>query len=229
MDLDSARAALEEAKIELNTGLITPASYHQLEVALNEALHQTVSLTQLSSTSHTALEYVPEDDLPDDLGRSSPAGYLSLEHEEEYLNTLDAAYDASVPRHRGHLDSHPIRSYEKKEDVALRNPVSVYNWLRKNQPQVFLQDSDSPPEKTALKTSTPRALKRSSLVPKQEAEILDEEGNLLTTSLEGSSRSKRKREDEPYRPKGGSSRPSKRKKTGSGYSDRKDIAEDETT
>ncbi|MCJ1471486.1 hypothetical protein MMC13_000125 [Lambiella insularis] len=229
MDLDSARAALEEAKIELSTGQITPDSYHQLEIELNEALHKTVSLTQLSSTSHTALESVPEDELPHDLGDSSPAGYLSMEHEEEYLSTLDAFLEGSVPRNYTTADSQPTRAFEKKEDVALRNPVSVYNWLRKNQPQVFLQDSDVLPEKPSSKSSAPKAPKRSSVVPKQEPELLDEEGNLINVNFEASSRSKRKREDEPYRPKGGSSRPSKRKKTSSGHSDHKDIGEDDTT
>ncbi|MCJ1285055.1 hypothetical protein MMC26_004393 [Xylographa opegraphella] len=228
MDLGSARAALEEAKHELSTGQITPHSYRQLESALNEALHKPLSLSQLSSTSHTVLEDVPEDDLPHDIGESSPAGYLSLEHEEEYLAILDATLEGPGSRHTGSADSHPIRSNDRDKDVALRNPVSVYNWLRKHQPQVFLQDSDSPPDRPSTRPSnaskTPR---RSTVVPKPDPEVLDDEGFLLNASLEGMSRSKRKREDEPYRPKGGSSRAYKRKKTGSGQGDRKEVGEDE--
>ncbi|MCJ1400845.1 hypothetical protein MMC11_004054 [Xylographa trunciseda] len=228
MDLGNARAALEEARHELSTGQITPDSYRQLEAALNEALHKSLSLSRLSSTSHTVLDDVPEDDLPHDIGESSPAGYLSLEHEEEYLAALDATLEGSGPRHMASRDSHPIRSNDRDKDVALRNPVSVYNWLRKHQPQVFLQDSDSPPDRSSAKPSnaakTPR---RSTVVAKQEPEVLDDEGLLISASLEGLSRSKRKRDDEPYRPKGGSSRPYKRKKTVNGQGDRKEMGEDE--
>ena len=228
MDLGGARAALEEAKHELSTGQITPDSYRQLEAALNEALQKSLSLSQLSSTSHTVLDDVPEDDLPHDIGESSPAGYLSLDHEEEYLAILDANPEGSGSRYIGSTESHPIRSNDRDKDVALRNPVSVYNWLRKHQPQVFLQDSDSPPDRSSTRPSnvskTPR---RSAIVPKQEAEVLDDEGFLVGASLEGLSRTKRKRDDEPYRPKGGSSRPYKRKKTGNGPGDRKEMGEDE--
>ncbi|MCJ1388957.1 hypothetical protein MMC18_001809 [Xylographa bjoerkii] len=228
MDLGNARAALEEAKNELSTGQISPDSYRQLEAALNEALHKSLSLSQLSSTSHTVLEDVPEDDLPHDIGESSPAGYLSLEHEEEYLAILDGTLVGAGSRHTGSADSHPIRSNDRDKDVALRNPVSVYNWLRKHQPQVFLQDSDSPPDRSTTRPSnTTKTPRRSTIVPKQEPEVLDDEGFLISASLEGLSRSKRKREDDPYRPKGGSSRPSKRKKTSSGQGDRKETGEDE--
>ena len=228
MDLGSARAALEEAKHELSTGQITPDSFRQLEAALNETLHKPLSLSQLSGTSHTVLDDVPEDDLPHDIGESSPAGYLSLEHEEEYLAILDGTVEGSGSRHAGSADSHPIRSNDRDKDVALRNPVSVYNWLRKHQPQVFLQDSDSPPDRSSTRasnaTKTPR---RSTVFPKQEPEVLDDEGLLISASLEGLSRTKRKRDDEPYRPKGGSSRPYKRKKIGTGPADRKETGEDE--
>jgi len=228
IDLGNARAALEEAKHELSTGQITPDSYRQLEAAMTEALHKSVSLSQLSGTSHTVLEDVPEDDLPHDIGESSPAGYLSFEHEEEYLAVLDAAIEGSGSRHTGSASSHPIRSNDRDKDVALRNPVSVYNWLRKHQPQVFLQDSDSPPDRSSIKPSnTTKQPRRSTIVAKQEPEVLDDEGFLISASLEGLSRSKRKRDDEPYRPKGGSSRPYKRKKTANGQGDRKETGEDE--
>ncbi|MCJ1320698.1 hypothetical protein MMC15_006039 [Xylographa vitiligo] len=228
MDSGGARAALEEAKHELSTGQITPDSYRQLEAALNEALHKSISLSQLSTVSHTVLDDVPEDDLPHDIGESSPAGYLSLDHEEEYLAILDATLEGSGSRPIGSANSHPIRSNDRDKDVALRNPVSVYNWLRKHQPQVFLQDSDSPPDRSSTRPSNVTKIpRRSTVVPKQEPEVLDDEGFLISASLEGLSRTKRKRDDEPYRPKGGSSRPYKRKKTGNGQGDRKEVGDDE--
>ena len=172
---------------------------------------------------HTTRELLSEEPLPHDLGDESPAGYLSLEHEEEYLNALDAALEGRpIP------DSHPIRSNEREKDMALRNPMSVYNWLRKHQPQVFLQDSDSAPDKPVQKPATAaKAPRRSNVPPKLEPEVIDEEGFLVSGNLEAPSRSKRKREDEPYRPKGGSSRPSKRKRTSAGNAGNRDTGDDE--
>lgn len=223
VDPDSARAALEEAKIELRNGLITAESYRQLEAALGGALGNPISLSLLNRTLHTTLESLSEDQLPHDLADELPAGYLTLEHEEEYLNAVDAALEGRpIP------DSHPIRSNEREKDIALRNPMSVYNWLRKHQPQVFLQDSDSSPDKPATKLTGPsKAPRRSTVAPKQEPEIIDDDGFLLSGTLDAPSRSKRKREDEPYRPKGGSSRPSKKKRTSAGNAGSRDTGDDE--
>jgi hypothetical protein len=223
IDPSSARAALEEARTELRNGLISVDSYRQLEAALGGAVGKSMSLSQLNRTLHTTLESLSEDQLPHDLADEAPAGYLSLEHEEDYLNALDAALEGRpIP------DSHPIRSNEREKDMALRNPMSVYNWLRKHQPQVFLQDSDSSADKPVQKPAgTAKAPRRSNIVPKQETEIIDEEGFLLSGTHEAPLRSKRKREDEPYRPKGGSSRPSKRKRASAGNAGNRDTGDDE--
>lgn len=214
---------MEEAKIELRNGLITADSYNQLEAALGGALGKSISLSELNRALHTTRASLSDDLLPDDLAEASPTGYLSLEHEEEYLNALDAALEGRpIP------DSHPIRSNEREKDLALRNPMSVYNWLRKHQPQVFLQDSDSAPDKPVQKVvGTSKAPRRSNVVPKVEQEVIDEEGFLLSGSLEAPARSKRKREDEPYRPKGGSSRPAKKKRVGAGVGGSRDTGDDE--
>ena len=226
-DTSSARAALEEAKTELETGQISPRSYNKLEVAINETLQNPVSLSDLRCTTHSQLGSVKA--LPHDIGDALPAGYLTFEHEEEYLSALDAA--AGVPPSSSQMqpDSHPIRSNEKEKELALRNPVSVYNWLRKNHPSIFLQDSDSSPDKPTTKSSGgSRSAKKAASVVKAEEEVLDEAGNIVGgIPAEAPQRSKRKREDEPYRPKGGSSRPSKRKKTSVGQSEKPHLGEDE--
>ena len=99
---------------------------------------------------------------------------------------------------------------ERDRDMALRNPVSVYNWLRKHQPQVFLQDNEIQSDKPARGT-TSRASKRASAPIKQEPEFYDDDGIAVDTG--SSLRGKRKRDDDGgYRPKGGNSRPAKRKK-----------------
>ena len=99
---------------------------------------------------------------------------------------------------------------ERDRDMALRNPVSVYNWLRKHQPQVFLQDNEMQSEKAA-KGASSRTSKRASASIKQEPELYDDDG--IAVDAGSSSRGKRKRDDDGgYRPKGGNSRPAKRKK-----------------
>ena len=223
-DTSSTRAALEEAKTELETGQISPRSYNKLEVAINETLQNPVSLSDLHRTTHSQLGSV--ETLPHDIGDTLPAGYLTFEHEDEYLSALDGVPPSSS---QTQPDSHPIRSNEKEKELALRNPVSVYNWLRKNHPSIFLQDSDSSPDKPTTKSSgTSRSAKKAASAVKAEEEVLDEAGNIIGgIPVEAPARSKRKREDEPYRPKGGSSRPSKRKKTSVGQSEKPHVGEDE--
>lgn len=114
--------------------------------------------------------------------------------------------------------------------------MSGYNWLRKHHPEHFLQDEPNPekasPRQVTKASPKPlresRSTKRSSAVPKQEHEIIDDEGYVIGGNLEVPSRTKRKREDEPYRPKGGSSRSVKKKKT-SGGSSKKNLDNDEAS
>ena len=230
-DPSSASAALEEARQELAAGQISLERFRSLETDLT-AIISPKSLSKLSmSTPHTALDFPPSTDLPHDLGAPNPTGYLTPSHEEEYLSTLDAALEISELGTQPPPSSHPIRSnekHEKERDAALRNPVSVYNWLRKHQPQVFLQDNEPPPEKPVPKPqASTRTPKRSSIIPKQEPEIFDDDGFLFGGNPEISTRSKRKREDEPYRPKGGNSRVSKKKKASGGSGDKRKAGDEE--
>ena len=230
-DPSSARAAFEEAKQELTAGMLSPERYKSLE-AEYAAIFSPKSLSRLSKTTpHTVLDFPPSTDLPHDLGAPNPTGYMTLSHEEEYLSTLDAALEASELGTQPPPLSHPIRSnekHEKERDAALRNPVSVYNWLRKHQPQVFLQDNESPPEKPTPKPQAiTRTPKRSSIIPKQETDIFDDDGFLIGGIPEASTRSKRKRDDEPYRPKGGNNRVSKKKKVSGGLGDRRRVGDEE--
>lgn len=132
------------------------------------------------------------------------------------------------------------------KDLSVRNPVSAYNWLRKHKPELFasmqLNDSGSaeagqerkPKPSPRPNTSHPgggsrggngKREKKSEANLKVEPEMLDEEGNVIGGLVEGAGTpgalaakgGKRKRgEDDAYRPKGGSSRPGKRKRAGTG-------------
>lgn len=238
-DAIEARAALEDLKVDLTTGQITPRSYSELEASLLDIMNKPKILAHLDATPHTTLESVLPDNLPSDLDEDTPTGYLSPVHEDEFLSNLD------VTLGDGPLDSGPVfplplaktSARDKEKDALLRNPVSVYNWLRKHHPQVFLQDessSDRPAPKHAPKPSPKpsnptKSSKRISAVPKQEQEILDEEGYLVEGNLDVPVKAKRKREDEPYRPKGGSSRPTKKKKTSGGTAMKRSMGDEDAT
>ena len=227
---------MEELKADLSTGQITPRSYSQLEASLADTINRPKLLAHLDTTPHTTLDSVFPDNLPSDLDEDTPTGYLSPDHEDDFLSNLDVSLGVAP------LDSRPIppqlpaksSARDKEKEAMLRNPVSVYNWLRKHHPQVFLQDesnAEKPTQKNAAKPSPKpsnptKSSKRISVAPKQEQEILDEEGFLVEVNLDVPVKAKRKRDDEPYRPKGGSSRPTKKKKT-SGTAAIKKTAGDE--
>ena len=230
-DANGARAALEEAKVELTTGQITPNTYKDLEIELLEAINKPKRIfAHLDATPHTTLNSVTPNDLPSDLDDDAPTGYLSPDHETDFLLNLDNTLGNPSPGSRPIISSQLAKANEREreKDSQLRNPVSVHNWLRKHHPQVFQQEEsnlEKPPPRITVKLSPkpsnpPKPSKRPSAAPKQENEYIDDEGFLVGGNPELPSKSKRKREDEPYRPKGGSSRPAKRKRTSGGATKR---------
>ena len=214
-DVAAAEKALQEARAELAAGEMSPHEYKELEESLNHtsSFAPTLSLTTLTKTPHTAISDAKLDQVD---GGSSDlfSAFVTPGQEEDYLQDLDAFIAGNLAGPRPHPYANASRggdkATERDRDAALRNPVSVYNWLRKHQPQVFLQDNELNPDKSANRASNARTSKRTPAQPKQEQEM-DEDGILI--EFTGGSRGKRKRDDDGgYRPKGGSSRPSKRKK-----------------
>ena len=108
------------------------------------------SLKALSTLPHTTLEScISESLLPSDLDSDEPTGYYSPSHEATYLAQLDSSLGLSsigpqVPGARN-----PDKEKERQKQHELQNPVSAYNWLRKYQPQVFLQDHEDGPSPAA--------------------------------------------------------------------------------
>jgi len=128
-------------------------------------------------------------------------------------------------------------------DFALRNPTSVYNWLRKHAPKTFLQDGETHPDKENGDEPTSgrghggrtkgergsrgggsiRGKRMSAAQKAAAAESMDADEDTgydaaVTPSAAGG-KGKRKRahdEDPGYRPKGGSSRPTKKKRRSDG-------------
>ena len=250
-DIESTRAALEEARQDLCTGQITPAAFKSMEADFQSILNRTNSLSNLSRVQHTTLNIVSAEVMPKDLQQEAPIGYMTPSHEDEFLSALDT-YLANLPPEAPLMLPRPFRptDREREKDAQLRNPVSVYNWLREHRPKVFLQDprpeeKESVPEKVSSVSesaghkaspkppSSSTSKRRSAAASRQEVEpepeILDDEGNVIggTGIDQPAPKSKRKRDDDAYRPKGGSSRPRKRGKGSSGAAVRKTEGDEE--
>ncbi|KAH6655588.1 IEC3 subunit of the Ino80 complex, chromatin re-modelling-domain-containing protein [Truncatella angustata] len=158
-----------------------------------------------------------------------PTAFLDANDVDAYLADVDARLGLkpkpSVPR--------PATDPKKSAtNFALRNPTSVYNWLRRHAPKTFLQDLEKDKDKdkdrekhdeegggNKRKGGAARGNKRQSAAHRKEAgESMDWEEEVAHDDQPfGSVRGKRKRDDDGgYRPKGGSSRPTKKRTRRSG-------------
>lgn len=161
-----------------------------------------------------------------------PLTYLSPDDIDEYLANTDASLNLPVgARLPAAPDNRRFPPHLSDKDLQVRNPNSVYNWLRRHEPRIFLQDGEGS-EGSKSASGKPGALrgagKRASIPApsKPDAmEFVEEDGLGYDVSLGGSiakKDGKRKRtsiDDAGYRPKGGASRPvKKKKKEGSGES-----------
>ncbi|KAI9761005.1 MAG: hypothetical protein M1835_000069 [Candelina submexicana] len=214
-DAVAIEATLEEARAELAAGDITQELYNEMERSLSNQLKpQLTTLESLLSVPHTELTLLDSESLPEVVLTDNSAGYLTPAHEDDYLFNLDNALNPTpiIARQTANIDRPRPgeKSSPKDRDMAAKNPVSVYNWLRKNEPQVFLQDNEGNFDKH-VKAPNPKTVKRTSVAPKPEPEVLEDEFGLIP-EIVSNPRAKKKRDDEPYRPKGGSSRPAKRKR-----------------
>ena len=213
-DSAAASATLREARHELRTGEMSLSEYQRLSDSILDSpgFAPRKSLTILSKHAPPTSYAAGEQDR-DSLAQLA-SGFPTLHQEEQYLQGLDAYLAGSTTAPRTFANSttgrNGDRGMERDRDMALRNPVSVYNWLRKHQPQVFLQDNETQSEKPA-RGSTSRVSKRASASSKVEPELYDDDG--VAADMGSNLRGKRKRDDDGgYRPKGGNSRPTKRKK-----------------
>ncbi|OTA80778.1 hypothetical protein M434DRAFT_221569 [Hypoxylon sp. CO27-5] len=163
----------------------------------------------------------------------NPTSFLTADDVDEYQYELDSRLKLKpkptlAPSALAKEVSNPAANF------ALRNPTSVYNWLRRHAPKTFLQDLEKEKEKDKdkgkdkddghgdkeddgrkRKAGGTARTKRQSMATKKEkekeaAEDWDDDGGYDVPLTKG----KRKRdEDGGYRPKGGSSRPAKKRKS----------------
>jgi hypothetical protein len=142
-------------------------------------------------------------------GYPAPISYLTAEQVDDYICEIDASL-GSVPPPNPQTSPH--------HELALRNPHSVYNWLRRNEPKIFLQDGEGSEKSMGKPGSLRGAGKRASMPgpSKPDAlEIVEEDGMRYDPTISGlePAKGKRKREDDGgYHPKSGASGDGKVKK-----------------
>ena len=219
-DAKKGHLRMRKARYQLQTGEMTAMQYQDVKDEILESPYfapeeSYADLTQFAT--NTATHSGEEKDTIN----HSMVPYLSSRQEDQYRQSIDAYLNEETGHPRAHATlssgaSSSDKAAQREREMQLRNPVSVYNWLRKNKPSVFLQDNESAADKPARTTgsrSSKRNANRDSIV-KQEPELYDEDGIAVDAP---SGRGKRKREnDSGYRPKGGNARPTKRKKEDNG-------------
>ncbi|KAI1650143.1 IEC3 subunit of the Ino80 complex, chromatin re-modelling-domain-containing protein [Daldinia loculata] len=179
------------------------------------------------------VEQYPEilDDLEPRDPQIHPTSFLTADDVDEYLHELDTRLGLKpkptlAPSAIGKEIPNPAANF------ALRNPTSVYNWLRRHAPKTFLQDLEKEKDKDKGKDKddghdkeddgrkrkgggTARNKRQSAVSRKEKekeaAESMDWDDD---AGYDAPAKGKRKRDDDGgYRPKGGSSRPTKKRKS----------------
>lgn len=210
-DATLARTALKEAKAELASGNLSTSAYRQVEESIkrNKEFAPSMQYTTLSKIPHTSRSAEEERYGPNSLNRK--LGYFTPEHETEHYLALDAKLGDEAAALQLERIPDPPTFAEREREASIRNPASVYNWLRRNQPQT-LQDHEAASEKSVSRPSNARTSKRAPAQRKDEdKDVFDDDG----MDVEPTPKNKRKRDDDTgYRPKGGSSRPKKKKEEG---------------
>ncbi|KAK6387636.1 hypothetical protein, variant [Exophiala oligosperma] len=213
---DEGHLTLRKARSQLQAGEIDLEHYRKVEKSLLKS--------EAFAPKRSYLGLVAETTLPQPRDKAKPGpeaaapGFLSVAQEEQYLDSLDAFLDNTTTNPRSHAanglgNRNAEKTTEREREMQLKNPVSVYNWLRKHQPQVFLQDNEPATEKAARPAGSRSSARKSTSkdVVKQEQDLYDEDG--IASEVASSARGKRKRDDDGgYRPKGGNSRGTKRRK-----------------
>lgn len=183
--------------------------------------------------THTTSSLSLKDGLAPDLldindNEGLPPAYMTIEHEEEYLTAMDVSLSALPPTENLPPNVEAIqpptisrtKALPSDRDFALHCSISVHNWLKNNQPQVFDQHkekADSEKGDESRPKAVGRVKKEKSTLSRQDLTYdgLDEDTGLDAVSDvpgSGSARAKKKRDDDAYRPKGGHSKSTKRKR-----------------
>ncbi|KAL2836778.1 IEC3 subunit of the Ino80 complex, chromatin re-modelling-domain-containing protein [Aspergillus pseudoustus] len=210
-----AASVLRNAKDELAAGHITAESYQKLEDGVKQgtAFAPQLRYADLIKVPHSA----PPAEAQNSTGNSSlehNLGFLTSEHETEYRLATDANLgDMSAALQMARTPEKP-NLMERERELLLRSSVSVHNWLRKNQPNVFLQDNENASEKSGPRPSNLRTSKRSAPASRKDEDTHDEDSVMADSApTSGGSKAKRKRDEETTpRAKASNSRSTRKKR-----------------
>ncbi|KAG9193777.1 hypothetical protein G6011_03812 [Alternaria panax] len=229
-DPDVVKQQLQALRDDVAANRIAPDEYATKadQLHTSQAIQQTLkSLASLESkVPHTTPADLPAHPIEGiDLSDHAP-GFMSPAHEDEYLVATDQLLD-QPGFDQSQQQGRPVRLASaqpplSEKDLTVRNPDSVYNWLRKHQPQVFLQDKDAAHhENLSEKSAAPKTTKANATKIKRESNIAggtpgprdhDDEDSAAPETGKGRRKTGGGDDDTAYRPKGGSSRPAKRKR-----------------
>ncbi|KAL2788328.1 IEC3 subunit of the Ino80 complex, chromatin re-modelling-domain-containing protein [Aspergillus keveii] len=208
-----ATSVLRNAKNELAAGHITAESYQKMEdgVKRGRAFAPRLGYADLIKVPHSV---PPPEGQPGHPTLGYHFGFLTPEHETEYRLATDAKLgDMSAAIQLARAPEKPTLM-ERERELLLRSSVSVHNWLRKNQPNVFLQDNENASEKSGARPSNLRTSKRSAPASRKDEDTHDEDSVMADSApTSGASKAKRKRDEETTpRVKASNSRSTRKKK-----------------
>ncbi|OBR07581.1 hypothetical protein CH63R_09102 [Colletotrichum higginsianum IMI 349063] len=241
-----------------------------LKTLVNEVPHYTYSQAKEQYPTVVA-------DMEPFSGEPDPPSFLTPDDIDDYIHDVDRRIDPDnllptlAPAARTNAPLPETNPHALSQSIAMKNPTSVYNWLRKHAPKTFLQDAENaaPADDEAVETpqtdgrkrrggahrgestrggrsrggkraslaavraekAAQRAAEKAAAAAERAAALRrdadsydhsmeDEDSDGLSFATPATGRGKRKRagrdEDEGYRPRGSSSRPTKKKRKSEG-------------
>lgn len=168
-----------------------------------KSLAQIMSITPHLTSDNPALPREVLTSLEPFPPETVPYSYLSPDQLDDYIYDIDASLGTILPV--------PLQfNQPATPDLAFGNYHSPYNWLHRNQPQIFLQDGEGS-EKSHGKPGALRGAGKRASIPAptrtDALEIVEEDGQGYDFALGGPSNKygKRKRDDDDggYHPKSG--------------------------
>lgn len=235
MDAASAKQTLSTARTELEAGRLSADVYRDLEDAVREnPLFQPTNKysSLIRNVPHRKPLDIDDDDeaITEEDKIAVKLGYTTPAQEHEYQLALDAKLgDAAAAAELAQLPNPSL--VERLQELMAQNPAAEHNWLRRNRPKLLDPENTSTEKAMAAATASStsnrpsRSSKRASAVhrpaPTKEEDMYDEDGIALEPAPPASKNKRKRDEDAPYRPKGGSSRGSssrKKKDAGDGGS-----------
>ncbi|KAM0555125.1 hypothetical protein ACHAPJ_006476 [Fusarium lateritium] len=197
-----------------------------------EDLISGVPHSSYSSAKETLPQVVNDLKAPD--GETHPADFLSADDVDNYIYEADASIDPDT-----HIPTLAPRAHPENRQPShphLKNPTSVTNWLRKHAPKIFLQDGEAHGDaddgegghtggrktrgtrgerggRASTRGKRVSAAARSAAAADRDVDVsMDEDAEIASTPVGRGKRKRNTEDDTGYKPRGSSTRPSKKKR-----------------